>query len=86
MIKRIPLATRVLGKSQGYLGLPVCDVNHADGSHEMLTAWEPTPAEIEAINRGEPIVLSVLGTGHPPVKLSVGLPKVITDALARMKP
>lgn len=34
------------------------------------SAWEPTPAELDALNRGGSIVLSIVG-GQPPVALSV---------------
>lgn len=77
-IGRIEGATRVLGKSQGYLGLPIrdvvveCAVNGP--CRAMETAWLPTPAEIEAIVAGAPVILRVLGVGHPPVMLEVGTP------------
>jgi hypothetical protein len=35
------------------------------------SAWEPTPAELEALNRGASIVLRVFG-GQPAVALYVG--------------
>lgn len=77
MIKRIDGATRVLGKSQGYLGLPIRDVKlnctvGGEGTPAMITAWEPTPDEIERLRRGAPIYLTVLGSAHPPVLLQVG--------------
>lgn len=76
-IGRIEGTTRVLGQSQGYLGLPVrdelieCEV---DGplTPAMTTAWLPTQEEIDAIAAGAPILLRVLGTAHPPVMLMVG--------------
>jgi hypothetical protein len=77
MIKRIEGATRVIGKSQGYLGLPLrdeaisCTVGGPD-TPCMVTAWEPTPAEIARINSGAPVLLRVLGTAHPPVMIEVG--------------
>ncbi|WP_157014863.1 hypothetical protein [Mesorhizobium xinjiangense] len=76
-IGRIQGCTRVLGKSQGYLGLPVRDVIiteavNGTGTPAMETAWLPTPAEIEAINNGAPIILRIIGTGHPPVMVEVG--------------
>lgn len=78
-IGRIEGATRVLGKSQGYLGLPLRDVeiNCSVGGERtpaMETAWLPTPKEIAAIVAGAPIVLRVIGTTHPPVMLEVGSP------------
>lgn len=76
-IGRIEGATRVLGKSQGYLGLPLRDVllpTTVDGPETpcMETAWLPTPAEIERINAGAPVILRVVGFQHPPVMVDVG--------------
>lgn len=76
LIARVAGATRVLGRSQGYYGLPLrdefinCSVNGPVAS--MVTAWEPTPDEIARIVAGAPIHLRVLGTSHPPVMLEVG--------------
>lgn len=77
IIKMIEGATRVLGKSQGYLGLPIRDelINetvNGPATPAMATAWEPTPDELTRLNAGAPVVLRVLGTAHPPVMLSVG--------------
>jgi len=71
MINAIEGATRRIGKSQGYLGLPLRD---EVGSHgpQMVTSWQPTPNEIAAIVAGAPIYLTVLGDGHPPVMMEVG--------------
>lgn len=72
---RIAGFTRVLGRSQGYLGLAVRDeVNTIDGVSAplMTSAWELTPAELDRIKEGAHIQLSVLGTFHPPVILTVG--------------
>lgn len=76
-IGRIDGCTRVLGKSQGYLGLPLRDVTLNDAVNgpetpAMQTAWLPTPAEIAAINAGAPIILTVLGVSHPPVMIGTG--------------
>lgn len=76
-IGRIQGATRVLGQSQGYLGLPVrdemieCPVG-GPGTPSMTTAWLPTAEEIAAIVAGAPIHLQILGTAHPPVLITVG--------------
>lgn len=78
-IGRIEGATRVLGKSQGYMGLPVrdeviaCTVNGA-GQPCMVTAWLPTPDEISAIVAGAPVHVRILGTAHPPILVEVGAP------------
>jgi hypothetical protein len=77
IIARIANATRVLGKSQGYLGLPLRDEvrnTTVDGETTpvMVTAWEPTPDELDRLNRGAFVQLCVIGTDHPPVMLEVG--------------
>jgi hypothetical protein len=69
---RIADATRVIGKSQGYIGLAVKDVLTSDCVPVMTTAWHPTPDEIARIVAGAPVYLHILGNAHPPVKLSVG--------------
>ncbi|MBX9760358.1 MAG: hypothetical protein K2Y29_16385 [Beijerinckiaceae bacterium] len=74
MIKMIAGCTRILGKAQGYLGLPIRDetidcLTNGPGTPAMITAWEPTPDEIEAIKRGGTIYLRILGRGHPPVMM-----------------
>jgi hypothetical protein len=78
--------TRVCGKSQGFLGLPLRDeVLQVEGMgtvHQMTTAWFPTPAEIAAIQAGAPIHVSIWGSPHPqlgvplpsPMKVEVGNP------------
>jgi hypothetical protein len=63
--------TRRIGKSQGYRGLCVRDFVYDDGTPAMQTAWEPTPAEIARIVSGQPILLTVLGSAHPPVLIEV---------------
>jgi hypothetical protein len=70
-------ATRVIGKSQGYMGLPLrdeqinCAVN-GENTPSMVTAWHPTPKELEALNAGAPVHVRILGTAHPPIMVTVG--------------
>lgn len=69
--------TRNIGKSQGYLGLPLRDITidcsvGGPGTPAMESAWLPTPKEIEAIAAGAPIILRIHGSGHPPVMLYIG--------------
>lgn len=76
-IGRISGATRVLGKSQGYLGLPVRDEVISDsvngpGTPCMVTAWFPTPEEILALMGGAPVHVRILGVEHPPILVEVG--------------
>lgn len=78
IVAMIEHATRILGKSQGYLGLPVrdeissCAVNGEVSS--MVSAWEPTPEELIRLNAGAKIHLRLMGSSHPPVILEVGEP------------
>lgn len=71
--------TRVIGKAQGYLGLPLrdelanCSVSGVVPS--MVTAWEPTPEELAALNNGGAVYLRVLGEVHPPVMVWAEEPK-----------
>jgi len=70
--------TRILGKSQGYYGLPIrdCVINEAvtgPDTPAMESAWHPTPREIEAIIAGAPIILRLLGRVHPPVMIETGI-------------
>ncbi len=77
IIGRIPGATRVLGKSQGYLGLPIRDevINegvNGPGTPAMVTAWEPTPDELDRLAKGAAVHVRILGTAHPPIMVEVG--------------
>lgn len=77
IIARIVGATRVCGKSQGYLGLPVRDevVNDAAAGNDMpcmVTAWQPTPAELKALNAGAAIHVRILGTVPVPMVVETG--------------
>lgn len=69
--------TRIIGQSQGYLGLPIRDITincsvNGPNTPAMETAWLPTPAEIVAIEDGAPIILRLFGRGHPPVMMRTG--------------
>lgn len=71
--------TRILGKCQGYLGLPVrdemlnCSVN-GENTPAMTTAWHPTPKELDALMHGAAVHVRILGTAHPPIMVDVGQP------------
>lgn len=79
IIGAIEGATCIIGKSQGYKGLPVraevisCSVN-GPSTPSMVTAWLPTPAELEALNAGAAVHVRILGTAHPPMLVTVGDP------------
>lgn len=78
-IKRIEGATRTFGAPHEWdadkhgkcYGLPVRDVL-VDGSPVMISAWEPSPQELQALLAGETIKLWIFGTSHPVVSVSVG--------------
>ena len=79
LIQVIAGATRTLGKSQGYIGLPIRDVViecsvGGVATPAMESEWKPTAEELEALNKGGSIKLRVLGTSHPPVMLEVEAP------------
>lgn len=79
--KMIPGATRLnVGKSQGFNGIAILDrtieivmSGVKQRVNEMVTFWEPTPAEIEDLIRGAPIQLGVIGQVFPPVMVQVGM-------------
>ena len=70
-------ATRIVGKSQGYMGLPIrdesinCSVNGPE-TPSMVTAWLPTPAELAALNAGAAVHVRILGCVPPPMNVVVG--------------
>lgn len=76
-MKAIPLtdATRRLGAPNGWdherdglcHTLEICD---RDGW--MISAWQPSPAELKRLNEGKPVFLFIQGTVHPVVSLDVG--------------
>lgn len=77
IIGHIQGCTRVIGKSQGYLGLPLRDVmihDTVNGPHTpaMETAWLPTPDELARLAAGAPVILRILGNVLPPVMVDVG--------------
>lgn len=70
-------ATRIIGKSQGYIGLPLrdelvdCTVN-GERTPAMVSAWFPMPDELARLNASAPVHLRILGEAHPPVAVEVG--------------
>jgi hypothetical protein len=77
LIARILNATRVVGQRQGYFGLPIRDeVIHervnGPGTPSMVTAWEPTPDELERLNKGARVHVRILGEIPPPMMVEVG--------------
>lgn len=71
--------TRTLGVSQGYRALRIRDgVARGEGGVEypsMKSLWHFSEKDLAVIRRGGAIELEVLGTGHPPVRLTVVPPE-----------
>lgn len=77
IICRIEGFTRVLGKSQGYIGLPVKDIILRDPDNgkvmeAMETAWEPTPSELESLCKGQKVKIRLLCPHFIPIIVRVG--------------
>lgn len=77
IIAHIEGATRICGKAQGYLGLPlrdelISDTVNGEGTPAMVTAWTPTPEELAALNSGASVHVRILGTTPPPMMVLVG--------------
>lgn len=77
IIAMIERATRIVGKSQGYLGLPIRDEVVIDSTNgvqtpSMVTAWTPTPDELERLAAGANVTVRILGTLPPPMLVEVG--------------
>lgn len=72
---RIDRFTRYLGPPPDFQGrclsLAIRDHKRSNGDNEMLSAWEPTPAELALLNAGGHVILAIVGEVHPPVALYV---------------
>lgn len=70
--------TRICGKSQGFMGLPVRDETlNVEGMglvNQMTTAWIPTPKELEALNAGAAVHVKLWGISPMPMLVEVGEP------------
>ncbi len=78
-IGRIPGCTRVIGKSQGYLDLPLRDNVDIDKTNEqepptMTSAWLLTPKELAILNAGGALHVTIFGNIHPPIRVECGEP------------
>lgn len=76
IIAMIKHYTRICGKAQGYLGLPVRDIVinekvNGPGTPAMEIAWTPMPDELERLNKGANVIVRILGTSPPPMMLKV---------------
>ncbi len=72
LIGYIPGYHVVAGKSQGYQGLPlkgVMEETPYGPCHAMQSLWHPSPEDLRNLLAGGGVVLTVLGTSHPPVRV-----------------
>ncbi len=64
-------ATRTLAEDQPeYFPLDIVD-SEMNGVSQMDSIWAPTDEELVLLNDGGLVNLSILGTQHPPVFISV---------------
>jgi hypothetical protein len=76
--QRIKGGNVVLAEDQPeYHKLPARVTLHSCGHYTFTTAWEPTPDELERLNKGAHVELCILGNAHPPIMVNVG--EVPTD-------
>lgn len=74
---KIEPCTRELGRPAGTLeedcsSLQISDVHDPIWGNVMRSAWVPSPEEREAIAKGAPIILQIVGHSHPVVLLMAG--------------
>jgi hypothetical protein len=51
--------------------LEILDVD-VSGSNFMVSAWQPTEAEMKRLQEGKPLLLWIQGRSHPVVMVSIG--------------
>jgi hypothetical protein len=73
-------ATRIVGKGQGFIGLPLRDESVVEKTmgqaHTLVTAWTPTPEELAALNAGANVHIRLFCQTHPPIMVFVGPPPI----------
>lgn len=74
----MPDATRILAESQDqYYPLAIRD-EMIDGVNCMTSVWELAPADIANLVLGGTVTLTIMGNGHPPVRLETQPPEDFT--------
>lgn len=76
---RIQRATRYLGappdwkpEENGPCGHLAIRDEATTAGPAMISAWHPTPAELERLNQGASVHVIIVGTVHPPIDIRVG--------------
>lgn len=76
IVAMIEGADVVIGKSQGYIPLPIriepVEEKNLGLTTTLVSAWTPTPAELEELNAGANIHVRLYSDVHPPINVSVG--------------
>lgn len=69
-----PYKTRILGAPDSEPNCHALEITdaHQNGMPVMVSAWEPTDEEIEAIKNGERVWLIIYGRSHPMVSITAG--------------
>lgn len=60
----------VTGEHETMSSLRVLPLQYQEGQRCMVSAWMPTPEDLERLNSGLPIYLGVMAAGQPPVMLT----------------
>ena len=71
-----PTNNDVLGAPRGVplsqcTALAITRIQYSDGTPAVASYWQPTPAELQLLNQGRAVRLTVLGTTHAPLMLGV---------------
>jgi hypothetical protein len=69
-----PQKTRVLQKPPSMNDEECQPLAIHDTGEELVSRWEPTTEERQQLAAGAPIWLTIVGRGHPPVRLEVSSP------------
>lgn len=80
LIKRVVGANRTMvgGHRDDVADLPIRDVYVEDLAF-MVSAYEPTPDELELLKQGHPLLLWISAPQHPVCAVSVGYPPGWTE-------
>lgn len=88
-VGKIKNSTRTIGESQGYIGLPLRESYQPNAISIMPgislpgkvleSLWEFSTEDVLAIYGGAPLILTVIGDGHPPVILRVDMTERVED-------
>ena len=67
-----PEANRTFTAPEGMTAEECNPLRLLDNGYELQSLWQPDAEEAARLAAGAPVVLTVLGRGHPPVQVEVG--------------